>query len=86
MKKRIGVFASGYKRRRKRKFGFPTRNQIPDSRILHSDTLSERLSKANELSTSFIDSAKVFLLLKKRVKVSLHVIKNSTMQNVESVN
>ena len=61
MKKRISVFASRYERRRKRKFGFSTKNQIPDFRILHSDALSERLSKANELSTSFIDSAKRFL-------------------------
>ena len=60
MKKRISVFASRYERRRKRQFGFSTRNQIPDFRILHSDALSERLYKANKLSTSFIDSAKRF--------------------------
>ena len=58
MKKSISVLAPRYERRRKRKFGFPTRNQIPDLRISRPDALRQRLSRVNKLSTSFIDYAK----------------------------
>ena len=72
MKKRISVFAPRYERRRKRKSGFPTRNQIPDFRTSRSDAMLQRLSIVNKLNTSFIDYAK-------------HVVHSVRVSNVESV-
>ena len=72
MKMIISVFAPRYEPRRKRKFGFPTRNQIPDFRISRSDIMLQRLSRVNNLRTSFIDYAK-------------HVPHSVRVSNVESV-